>query len=490
MKPSLAWHFTPWGRAILWLGSIQLAVPILIFVAAALAWGTYLESTQSAKVAKAVVYGSSWFITVMALVCVSLVFAVLTRFPWKKKHVGFIIVHASLVTMIAAGFWSLFGRVEGRIGLIEGRSTSTMELDEEILELVEPNMGNFKVLASIPAPHHPGEYPLADLTVRVLERWKNSEEHFEVRDDGVQPYRAVEVAFTHDAEKGSWVGEETKGGPAFLEGLVIRLLPAGAPFNPNSIPPGKPPESLILFGQPPALEAVYIAPDGLQTTLPPTSTFPWNLDLGSRKVCIRAQFTHAQQISHFSQAPDSVEPRPALLVARGAEREPFAIAWKSMAPLATGDRMLVLRFGPRTVQLPFSIRLDKFTKVDYPGTEMAMAYESDVTVTRPNQPEETFKIHMNSPLEFRDWKVYQSGFMGTNVSIFSVMKDPGLTLTYLSSITLCIGILITFYSRRLSWGHPGIPAPFAPMELNHAAPPADPRVAPLPLAHDPGRGPR
>lgn len=472
MKPTLAWHFTPVGRVILWLGSIQLAVPILILVAAALAWGTYLESTQSAKVAKAMVYGSPWFIGVMALVCMSLVFAVVTRFPWKRKHVGFMIVHASLVAMIGAGFWSLYGRVEGRVGLIEGRSASTMELDEEILELVEPNQGNFKVLAAVPAPHGPAEFSLGDTPVRVIERWRNTQEEFEVRDDGPQPYRAVEIAFAHDAPKGAWVGEETKGGPAFLENLVIRLFPSGTPFDPAAIPPGKNPETLFLFGQPPALEGLYIAPDGATTRVPPNATFPWNLDLGVRKICIRQQFTNAQQISHYSPAPDSPEPRPALLVSTGPDREPFAIAWKSMAPLAIPGRMLVLRFGPRTVELPFQIRLDKFTKLDYPGTEMAMAYESDVTVTRPNAPEETHKIHMNSPLKSHDWKVYQSGFMGTNISIFSVMKDPGLTLTYLSSITLCIGILITFYSRRLSWGHPGIPAPFAPEELKHASPSA------------------
>lgn len=470
MKPTLAWHFTPWGRAILWLGSIQLAVPILIVVAAALAWGTFLESTQSAKVAKATVYGSTWFIAVMALVCASLVFAVITRFPWKKKHVGFMIVHASLVALIGAGFWSLYGRIEGRIGLVEGRSASAMELDDELIELVEPNQGSFKVHAAVPAPHGPAEFLLGDTPVRVIERWRNTQEEFEIRDDGTQPYRAVEVAFAHDAPKGAWVGEETKGGPALLENLVIRLFPSGAAFDPAQVPAGKHPETLVLFGQPPALEGLYIAPDGLTTRLPSTSTFPWNLTLGARKLCIRQQFTHAKEISHFSPAPDSPEPRPALLVSTSADREPFAIAWKSMAPLAIPGKMLVLRFGPRTVELPFQIRLDKFTKLDYPGTEMAMAYESDVTVSRPNAPEETHKIHMNSPLKSHDWKVYQSGFMGTNISIFSVMKDPGLTLTYLSSITLCIGILISFYSRRLSWGHPGIPAPFAPEELKHASP--------------------
>jgi hypothetical protein len=47
--------------------------------------------------------------------------------------------------------------------------------------------------------------------------------------------------------------------------------------------------------------------------------------------------------------------------------------------------------------------------------------------------------------------------MGERTSIFSVMRDPGLLLTYIASVVLCVGVMITFYSRSLSWGHPGIP---------------------------------
>ena len=71
---------------------------------------------------------------------------------------------------------------------------------------------------------------------------------------------------------------------------------------------------------------------------------------------------------------------------------------------------------------------------------------------------------MNNPLVHSGWKVYQSGFVGTQTSIFSVMRDPGLLLTYIGSTFLCIGIAITFYSRGWSWGHPGIPAPFSVKE--------------------------
>jgi hypothetical protein len=91
-----------------------------------------------------------------------------------------------------------------------------------------------------------------------------------------------------------------------------------------------------------------------------------------------------------------------------------------------------------------------------------------VTVTLADGRQEQSRIHMNHPFKSAGWKVYQSGFMGTDVSIFSVMRDPGLPLTYLSCIGLCLGILVTFYSKALSAGHPGIPAPFT--DGNHRRP--------------------
>lgn len=86
-----------------------------------------------------------------------------------------------------------------------------------------------------------------------------------------------------------------------------------------------------------------------------------------------------------------------------------------------------------------------------------MEYQSDVGIIFPGQPETKFNIYMNNPYAHGPWKVYQSGFNGTTVSIFSVMHDPGLTLTYIASTFLCIGVVVTFYSRSMSWGHPGIP---------------------------------
>jgi hypothetical protein len=584
MKRSEPWHGSFLGRSARFLGSVKLAVPVMVLVACAMAWGTYLESTQSSKVSRAVVYGSWWFIALMGLVCLSLIFAVVVRFPWQRKHVGFITVHAGLVALIVGGFWSLFGRVEGHLALEEGTSGDVIELDHDVIELCEVNAGVFKTLATVDAPMGPARLTLAGIEVGVAERWDNTTQELFVADGAPEALRAVEISLTPGASTGSWIGDESKTGmPGSIGGMRVRILRDGASWEPpaksaaaegpafsfflgerqfplagegkEALPGwtvesvknfkhamvsaggltegdagsdnpavevvigdgkgtrerhsafskfpdmamsrtlegtarsgarlGAPPgaaadgtETLVIYGPASAPQVGYIAADGTAAAVPVQGPLPWRFKAGSRDVSILRQFTHAFNDRRFREAPPAKEHRAALVLKAGGGDSTIVLPWKDIVPIPATGRNLVLKFGPASYPLPFTVRLDDFRKVDYPGTEMAMAYESDVTVTSKDGTSQPFRIFMNNPYSKAPWKVYQSGFMGENLSVFSVMKDPGLPLTYAGSILLCVGILITFYSRSLSWGHPGIPVGFS-----HKEPQNVPRVPdPLPVA--------
>jgi hypothetical protein len=587
MKTSHPWHGTTFGRIARFLGSIELAVPVMVFVAAAIAWATFVESTQDAKAAKALVYGSWWFIVLMALICVSLIFAVITRYPWKRRHVGFIIVHASLVALIAGGFWSLFGRVEGHLPLQEGGASDQIETDHERLKLLRHDQGQFTPLAEIGAPRPPsGRVEIQGVRLQVLERWDNVREERYIADDAAEPFRAIEIAAEPAAMAGDWIGEEEQsGGAAILAGVRIVVLPDGATWEPppagvpaeagfafdlggsryplgeagqpafpgwtiasskrfeNAVvgpggltenpvggenpavevevtdgkgnqerhtsflkfpdmimskvvsgaasgarliatPPGGGRESFIVYGPVGLPRFGYIAPDGSASRLEPAGRLPLTVRAGEREFTVFREVARARPATRFVKAPPAKEHRPALVVRIGDSTELTVLAWKDMVAVGapSGAAQTMIQYGPRLVSLPFSVRLTDFRKQDYPGTEMAMSYESEVMVTAPGAAEKPFRIYMNNPYIHGPWRVFQSGFMGENVSIFSVMRDPGLPLTYIGATGLCLGILITFYSRSLSWGHPGIPIEFVKesKESAHASADAPPAVPALP----------
>ncbi|KAA0213847.1 MAG: hypothetical protein DYG94_11620 [Leptolyngbya sp. PLA3] len=570
MKAHRSWHSTPFGRVARFLGGLRLAIPVLVLTAIALAWGTYLDSSYGASVAMRKVYGSTWFMALMALVCVSLVFAVVTRFPWQRRHVGFITVHASLIALIVAGFWSLFGREEGRVMLTEGEQTAAMETTEQRLELIEMINGVPTVVAAAPAETISRRVRLDNVVVEVTGRWGNIAEEQYVADDGPEPLRAIQLIPAPGARAPMWIAQASRsGGPAPIGGISLRLLgpdetwtpPPGAGDErgryffiregqryelgevgseafpgwrvenvkrfksatvgqggltegdgdnpavdvtiadgkgtverhmafekfPDMVLPGRrlsgdavsgahlaaggnAGQSLVVHGPLDAIKVTYYGADGTVQEVSQQGPLPWKFEIAGREMEIVSQVGRARMARRLVEAPPADEFRPALLIKlAGVEGDSRPLVWKSTMPLIEQGRTRMLRYGPRIVQLPFSVHLKDFRKMDYPGTEMAMAYESDVRIAVPGVADQDLTIFMNNPYEHGPWRVYQSGFIGEDVSIFSVMKDPGLTLTYISCTTLCIGILVTFYGRAFSAGHPGIAMPFAKKEQGHAS---------------------
>ena len=110
---------------------------------------------------------------------------------WKRRHIGFITVHAGLIMLIAGGFWSFFGRVEGHVALSEGESSNVLELDHEVIEIADVRPGTPAVRA--PAPRGPALLNLGGVDVQVLARWADSREQAAVVNLNPTPFRAVEI---------------------------------------------------------------------------------------------------------------------------------------------------------------------------------------------------------------------------------------------------------------------------------------------------------
>ena len=60
--------------------------------------------------------------------------------------------------------------------------------------------------------------------------------------------------------------------------------------------------------------------------------------------------------------------------------------------------------------MPFRVQLEKFTKVEHPGTDKPMEYKSKVTKLDTGGAPETSLIEMNRPLRAEGFTVYQASF--------------------------------------------------------------------------------
>lgn len=580
------WKATPLGRIAKFIGSVRLAVPALALAAGAMIWGTWIESTQDRVAAAEIVYGSWWFMLLMAMICASLVLSVAVRYPWKPKHTGFIIVHASLISLIAIGFYTMYSKVEGRVILAEGESSSVAVLEDRWVQLLEPGMDGVRsidrfVLAGT-KPIRFGKADLDDVRIEILDQWDNSAEVTKVTNDGSNPFHAVEIAAGPDAwaeQTGDWLGQLNETDPAIPStsaGFAVRVIPTGQVWTPPAERPhavltdstgaeyaaeaageaigttgwtltklerfqratigegslverqdgpanpatlavlthtdgsveqqtafekfrdspfvqqqsGETPSGLVLtylgpsFTDPTlaimrdddgAVHAILADPDGGIEDFAHDGSWPWHLTVMGTPVSILHSYPHARAAKVLAPADATDSNSPVLVVA--TDTGPVHLVWNTPTPVRVGGHDLVLQYGSVQVQLPFALELVDFRKLDYPGVDMAMAFESDVIVTRRTSPKRGnaallatdgpsptepfgFSIFMNHPYEQDGWKVYQASFVGDSITVFQVTYDPGLVPMYIACTTLCIGILLIFYSRKLSFGHPGIPAPF------------------------------
>jgi hypothetical protein len=145
--------------------SLKLAVVLLAVIIVAAIAGTLYESSFDAKVARAYVYGAPWFNVWLVLLGANLACSALSRWPWRKHHLAFLITHLGIITLLIG---SLIGRIwgiEGTITLFKGEPPTNRLLVNERQLRVHDVDGIVKgypaeFLHHPPSPQHPRDLGL------------------------------------------------------------------------------------------------------------------------------------------------------------------------------------------------------------------------------------------------------------------------------------------------------------------------------------------
>ncbi len=123
-----------------------------------------------------------------------------------------------------------------------------------------------------------------------------------------------------------------------------------------------------------------------------------------------------------------------------------------------GNRYITLSWGPKSILLPFSIKLDKFEVLTYPGSKMESSFASYVEVLDEKYGNHKYKIFMNNVLDYRGYRFFQSQYNveqdengqtkhdenGKPIyagTILSVNNDPGKIPTYIGYTLMILGAL-------------------------------------------------
>ena len=161
-------------RVVYALGSLDLAVLLLLSLAGVCAVATFLESGFSARVARAYVYQAPWFNVWLLLLALNLSCSAATRWPWERKHAGFVITHAGILVLLAGALLGKSRGFEGSVDLSQGSPPSReVLLDRPRLTVESPASGQlfstpFDPEVRPPRPDRPRSLPLPGSDVRLV----------------------------------------------------------------------------------------------------------------------------------------------------------------------------------------------------------------------------------------------------------------------------------------------------------------------------------
>ena len=118
--------------------------------------------------------------------------------------------------------------------------------------------------------------------------------------------------------------------------------------------------------------------------------------------------------------------------------------------ITVGGLDFAFKYGSKTLELPFDIKLNDFIAERYPGTEKSYSsYESKVTVFDNKEGDFDFHIYMNNTLKHRGYRFFQSSFdPDEKGTILSVNHDYwGTWFTYFGYYLLYFGLIAILLSK-------------------------------------------
>ena len=179
-------------------------------------------------------------------------------------------------------------------------------------------------------------------------------------------------------------------------------------------------------------------------------THPWS----GVEFRLAAMASRARLVQTFVPRGDEVRAEALHVVL--SEGGASADAWlglRGAADLTLGAHRFTVQYRPDEADLPVTIKLLDFRKIDYPGTQMAAGFESDVQLSDPQRGLILLRtIKMNTPLRYRGFSFYQSSFIPGEVetTVLSVRSDPGTPLVYAGFLIVIGGVIAMFAGRRPS----------------------------------------
>ena len=439
------------------LFSTRLMAVLFLVFAAAMAIGTFVESSYSTETARIYIYNTTWFEAIMVFFVINFI-GNIYRYQllnWKKWAI--LVLHLSWILIIVGAFVTRYISFEGRMPIREGANEKVFYSDKTFLTAYIDGEINGETKRRI----------LED-DILVTPEGKRSSLPWKSDFNG-QPFTISYVDFIRGAEKGLIPDEN---GTEYLQ-----IVEAGnGQRHEHYLENGKIASiHNVLFAlnneTDGAINIFYSEKGGYQIKPPFEGNFMRMADQFQGEV-VQDSLQTLQLRSLYNMAGmQFVIPEPlvkgtygivkvpdeeitkvtqdALIVSissNGESKEVKLLGGQGTTNFSdkinVGGLDFSLSYGSKIYELPFSIELNDFIAEKYPGTETGYAsFMSRVTV-HDERPFD-YDIYMNHVLDHKGYRFFQSSFdPDEKGTVLSVNHDAwGTWITYIGYFLLYIGLM-------------------------------------------------
>ena len=224
-------------RLLRLLGSLKIAVPVLVAIAAVLAWGTIYEARFGTASVQRFVYQSWWFQVLLAFLAINLAMAAFDRIPWKPRHAPFLLAHLGIIMILIGGIIGGRFGVDGQLIIPEGSAERVMLLSQHVLSVQQANPGiphvvptRFETQAWLHEPnlHIPMLIEDRAIEIGVDRYYPDARVQEDILGDGDQDNPAIRIHLTHEEQDDAfWLfpNDVAHSGMGWGEAHVLALPP-------------------------------------------------------------------------------------------------------------------------------------------------------------------------------------------------------------------------------------------------------------------------
>lgn len=444
------------------LASIQLGVIIIVLIGVLSAWGTLVEAHYNdAAAAQKIVYNSVWMYATLAALVICLIAVMIDRWPWQRKHVGFVLAHIGIIVILFGAILTRFYGIDGSIILEPGGSSryvavsdtvmsvyATLGADSDFRRIGEKHVDFF---LKRPSEDRPALIPLAAGDLKIVEYLP-----YAFRDEKVVESKrstaGAAIRFQLQNDRVSLTEWMVQPGPS--REVSKNLGPAQVILTSEKDVSTSGRNAIVLRPTPGSERFEY----EIHTARDPAHIKRGSVGVGETietgwmglVLRLLKFIPHAEELVTYKEATQSTPMTVPAVRFRFADSE-YWLGLNSMVRLFTDQSVYVVTYENAKIALDFDLNLKEFKVGRYPGTVRAASYESLVAV--PGIGDVT--ISMNEPLKHRGFTFYQASFQEDEqrrpvASILSVNRDPGRWIKYLGSLLIVFGTIHLFYFKRRS----------------------------------------